>query len=608
MEATSIALIHTALENALASSAFAKSERTSKFLRFVVEEELAGRGDQLKEAVVGVGVFARAPSYDVRQDSVVRTEASKLRDRLELYYATEGAGHPIIIELPKGGYRPVFRSQEVYPVEAKPELPLPSVPGSTSRTKIYLISALASALVFASGAIAWRHFFANPEVSIAVLPLLNLSQDPANEYFSDGLTSEIIRNLSIIEGLSVRSQTSSFALKGKEKDARETGRQLGVDYLLEGSVLRSGQQLRIDAQLIRIRDDFPLWSGRYDRELKDIFAIQDEISRGIVNSLRLKLGQGRRRYEISSDLYDQYLRARALTIKQGLQGINNNTKLLEEVIAKDPTFAPAYADLAGAYAARSGEFRFDMDQEMTKMRTAADKAIQLDPLLSQAYRAQGMIDARLAQWDLSEKHFRRAIEIDPNNSDAHADFALFYYLPLGRFDEALRELSSAAKADPLSAEIHSRLAYVSLAAGQSDKAQQYCQLVPETYHSGDTTCLGRIPLSQGKTEAAIKILEARVQQGVTKGDQGWGDLGYAYAKAGRREDAEKLAATISPINPFNQAVIFAGLGDKDRTFEALDRATTAGPFRIGRALSWFELSLVHGDPREQALRKKVGLP
>src|SRR5262249_17295214 len=131
-------------------------------------------------------------------------------------------------------------------------------------------------------------------------------------YFADGLTHEIIHNLSIIDGLAVRSQTSSFAFKGKPQNVRESGRQLGADYILEGSILRVGQQLRINAQLVRVRDDFPLWSGRYDRELTDIFAIQDEIAHGIVNSLRLKLGGGRRRYETSAEAYDLYLRARAL--------------------------------------------------------------------------------------------------------------------------------------------------------------------------------------------------------------------------------------------------------------------------------------------------------
>jgi adenylate cyclase len=145
---------------------------------------------------------------------------------------------------------------------------------------------------------------------IAVLPLANLNQDPANDFYADGLTGEIIRNLSIIEGFTVRSESSSFAFKGKPLKAQEAGRQLEADYLVEGSVLRSGQQLRSSVQLVRASDDFPMWSGRYDRELTDVFAIQDEISRRIVNSLRLKLGHGRRRYETNTEAL-RYVPARS---------------------------------------------------------------------------------------------------------------------------------------------------------------------------------------------------------------------------------------------------------------------------------------------------------
>src|SRR5205807_2013181 len=171
-------------------------------------------------------------------------------------------------------------------------------------------------------------------VTIAVLPLSNLSKDASNDYFADGLTDEIIRNLSIIDGLAVRSQTSSFVFKGKPRNVREAGKELGADYILEGSVLQVGQQLRINAQFIRVRDDFPLWTGRFDRESRDALAIQDDISRGIVNSLRLKLGRGRRRYETSAEAYDLYLRARSIPIQRGVRGYNEVIGPFEQAIAK----------------------------------------------------------------------------------------------------------------------------------------------------------------------------------------------------------------------------------------------------------------------------------
>jgi adenylate cyclase len=190
----------------------------------------------------------------------------------------------------------------------------------------------------------WTHHHGEP-ITIAVLPLENVSHDPANDYFAVGLTDELIRNLAIIDGVVVRSRTSSFGLKNRPRNIREAGAQLQADYILEGSVLRAGERLRIDAQLVRVRDDFPVWSGRFDREMTDVFAIQDEISLGIVNNLRLKLGRGRRRYETSVEAYDLYLHARALPQRNRDEAIEG-AGFYRRVISKDALFAPAYAGLA----------------------------------------------------------------------------------------------------------------------------------------------------------------------------------------------------------------------------------------------------------------------
>src|ERR1017187_1597062 len=249
------------LERVLASPGFARNERLSRFLRVVVERHLEGRDGDLKESVIGVEVFGRKPGFDPKQDSTVRSEAARLRARLGEYYAGEGIGDPVIIELPKGGYTPAFR---------------PLGPGERGKTRSWWpwLGGATAAVVVAVAATGWwwvQHKSA--PVTIAVLPLDNLSQDPANDYFSDGLTDEIIRNLSIIDGLAVRSQTSSFVFKGKPRNVREAGKQLQADYILEGSVQRDGQKLRVNAQLVRARDVLPLWSGKYDRELTDVFAI-----------------------------------------------------------------------------------------------------------------------------------------------------------------------------------------------------------------------------------------------------------------------------------------------------------------------------------------------
>ena len=241
------------------------------------------------------------------------------------------------------------------------------------------------------------------------------------------------------------------------------------------------------------------------------------------------------------------------------------------------------------------------------MRAAAEKAIQLDPLLAEAHDALGITFARDGRWEQAEKSFRRAIEIDPNRSLTHTDFAIYLLWPLGRIPEALHQLSLAEKGDALSPEIQYFLAYVLSSGGQHDQAAIHCEKVPANYWA-KSLCMGEARLAQGRIDEAIQILEAAFNRGVTPGSEVWGYLGNAYAQAGRREDAEKFAASTPSMNPFNQALIFAGLGDKDRAFEALNQAAAAGPFRIGRALTFPEFAPLRGDPRVKNLRQKVGLP
>jgi len=590
------------LEQVLASAGFSRNERLARFLRFVVERHLEGRDDELKESVIAVEVFDRSPDHDPRQDSIVRTEAGRLRARLSEYYLAEGNGDEVVIELPKGGYVPVFR----HALETSKSAARSRAQRAPRLRRAVPLAVGSVCLAVALAAVGWwwvQHKSA--PIPIAVLPLINLSQDPANDYFADGLTSEIIRNLSIIDGLAVRSQTSSFAFKGKPQKAGDVGRQLAAEYLVEGSVLRSGQQLRIDAQLVRVRDDFPLWSGRYDRELTDIFAIQDEISRGIVNSLRLKLGRGRRRYETSTEAYDLYLRARAVGSQFGLRGYDQSIPLFEQAIAKDPSFAPAYAGLAAVHAARSGVFRVDMAGAVSEMRAAAARAIQLDPLSAEAYDALGMACARDGQWGQSEKSFLRAIELDANRSTSFQHFATYLLWPLGRIEEALQRLRIAEKADPLSPGLRYDVASTLLSAGRYEEAAGRCQNLPADFPP-KSSCLAWACLGQGRVAEAIRILEADFHRQVPPGSWDRTPLGCAYARVGRREEAERLAAEIS--TPLNQAQVFACLGDRDRTLEALDRAAAAGPVRMGRALTGREFSLLRADPRLKALRRKVGLP
>ncbi len=568
------------LGRVLASKGFSRNERLSRFLRLVVERHLDGRSDDLKESVIGIEVFGRVPGFDPKQDSTVRSEAARLRGRLAEYYAGEGSADAVIIEIPKGGYTPAFR---------------PSGAREKHKTQSWwpwLGGALAT-LAVAASVWSWAQHRRAP-IPIAVLPLTNLSQDPANDYFADGLTDEIIRNLSIIEGLAVRSQTSSFVFKGKPRNIREAGRQLQADYILEGSVLRSGERLRINVLLVHVSDDFPLWSGRYDKELTDVFAIQDEISRYIVNNLRLKLGGGRRRYETSAETYDLYLRDRSLLPQAGQlpPGARRRGPIpFQDVIAKDPSFAPAYAGIAEWYATLASIVDAEPD-DLVRMRSAAERAIQLDPLLEEAHDALGVVYARDGRWRQSEASFRRAIELNPNSPVTRLHFVRNYLWPLGRIDEALQQLRTAESADPLSQWLQFVYGSLLISAGRYKEAAGHCQ------KSSDVAeCQGRVLLAEGRIDEGIRSLVSAPNTRY---------LGYAYGRAGRREEVEKLAAVSR--GALQQVLIYAGLGDRDDTLNALDRMTELGPVRVGLTLTDPELRFLRGDPRVKALRKKVGLP
>jgi adenylate cyclase len=584
------------LERILRSPGFARNDRLSRFLRFVVERHTEGRDHELKESVIAIEVFGRQPDYNPKHDAIVRIEAGRLRARLSEYYLGDGKRDALIIDIPRGGYIPVFRE-----TESAPENNHSAQRSPRSRLGAR-VGLLGMALTLAATGLWWVQHKSAP-IPIAVLPLNNLDPDPANDYFADGLTDEIIRNLSIIDGLAVRSQTSSFAFKGKPRNVRDAGEQLQADYILEGSVLRAGRMVRINAQLVRARDDFSLWSGRFDRELTDLLTIQDEISRSIVNSLRLKLGRGRRRYETSTEAYDRYLHARALAIHRGDSRVAETIASFEQSIALDASFAPAYAGLGRAAAIRSIEFMYDHPpDELSKVRAAAERAIQLDPLLAEAHEARAMVQAREGQWEGAEKSFRRAIELDANGSSTYTDFAVFLLNALGRNKEALQQSRIAEKNDPLSSEVHRCLAIVLVSAGRFDEAaEQSLKMPPDSFR---IPYLARARLGQGRVGEAIQLLAHDVDR--TKLREEMGLLGYAYARAGRREEAEKLVAGQS--DPNTQVLIYAGLGDKNRALQALDRFSVVGAQRLGMYLNYPELGLLRGDPRVKALRRKVGLP
>ncbi len=595
------------LEHLLSSAGFSRNDRQSQFLRFLVERHLEGRDNELKESVIGVEVFRRDPGYDPKLDAVVRTEAVRLRARLDKYYATEGSADPLIIELPKGGYKPVFRARPTLERE-----------GHTRSTRTWWVAAaLGAVVVAASGATWWSARTSEGAITVAVLPIENLDRDPASDYFADGLTDEIIRNLSVIDGLTVRSRTSSFALKGKSLNVGEAGKQLGADYLVEGSAQHAGDQLRVNVALIRVGDDYRLWSERFDRKLTDVFAIQDDISRGIVNSLRLKLSPGRRRYEANLEAYDLYLRARQIMASFPTQGrpiALPAIEYFEQAIAKDANYALAYAGMADAFLAieRNMGSASPLGREgVARTRAAAERAVELDPMLSEAHSAMASVRAREYAWPEAERGFRRALELNPNNALAHMELGASVLVVQERFAEGLDEVRRAVRLDPLSPYVNTEFGRALLFSGQYDEAiDQFRKAIAlEPTRNRPYALLARTLSLQGKHAEALAVRDDAVKRGAQLAAFN-AEYPCVLARLGRRD--EVLAVVQRQLNAPGAgtrgvAQIYACLGDAERTLEYLEKALAANEPILPEIVQSPDLAWMRPNPRFAALRKELNL-
>ena len=595
------------LELVLSSPGFSRNERQSHFLRFLVERHLEGRNSELKESVIAVEVFGRDPGYDPKLDNIVRTEAMRLRARLDKYYAAEGSRDSLIIELPKGAYKPVFRERPtVQPVRER-----------RSAWTFWVAGGLA-AVALAAGATWWwaRPARVPDPITVAVLPFENQDHNSATDYFADGLTDEIIRHLSIIDGLTVPSRTSSFALKGKGLNAAEAGQQLGADYLVEGSVLHAGGQLRVTVALVRIGDESRLWSERFDRKLTDVFAIQDEISRGIVNSLRLKLKPGGRRYETNLEAYDLYLRGRHIMASFPATGgrpiAGPAIDYFEQSIAKDPNYAIAYAGMADAFlaiernvgtAAPLGVIAFP------RAKVAAQRAVELDPLLSEAQSAMASIHAREYAWQEAERVFRRAIELNPNNALAHLELGTAVLVVQGRFDEGIEEVRRAVALDPLSPYANTEVGAAFVLAGRYAEAidQLHKAITLDPSRNRPYTLMARALYLQGKSAEALTLFEDTIKPRAAPNGPGW--LACAEVRAGRRDRALTLLQKhlSSRLGSRRLAETYACLGDAEHSLDHLEKALTEHQAGLAELVQAPELAWLRPNARFAALRQKLQL-
>jgi serine/threonine-protein kinase len=455
--------------------------------------------------------------------------------------------------------------------------------------------------------------------SVAVLAFQNTSRDPADEAFSDGLTDELIGALGKVPGIRVTGHTSAFALKGKGLSVRAVAETLGVGAVVEGSYRRSGSRLRVGAQLVSAADGAILWAEMYDREMADVFLVQEELARAIAGALRGRLLQGGAPAPLvtraTEDLaaYELYLRGRSILLaRNNREAILEAIGQFEQAITRDPSFARAHADLANAYALLGALSHGRPDEEFARARAEARRALALDSTIADAHVALAhILFAFDFDWNASEHEFRRAIALNPADVRTRVLFAI----PLqdqGRVDEALAQLDTARSIDPLAPIIGAVRGRVYVNARRPTEAIAPLReaLAASPHLDLAYQQLGHARLMMGShAEAIAAFRQAAALSGVRDSAQ----LGYAYAIAGRRVEAEQIlrrlvdSSTRRYIPPFHVAMAFTGLGDKEAAFAWLQRGIAErGSFMDGVKVTPAFVPL-HDDPRWASLLHRMGL-
>jgi TolB-like protein/Flp pilus assembly protein TadD len=447
-----------------------------------------------------------------------------------------------------------------------------------------------------------------PENSIAVLPFVNMSDDKANEYFSDGISEELLNLLAKIPQLQVTARTSSFAFKGKEIGVPEIARTLHVANVLEGSVRKAGNSVRITAQLIKAGTDTHLWSQTYDRKLDDIFAVQDEIAADVVKQLKVTLlGAAPKARTTDPEAYALYLQAVQLGRQGTAEAYKQSDALYRKVLAIDPRYAPAWAGLANNFYNKTSQGLLPSKEGYAQAREAATKALAIDPEYAPAHAQLGYV-ATYGDNDLAgaAQHFKRALALDPSDLDVLRDSATLLG-SLGRLDEALALEEAVVRRDPVNVNALFNLSVDQRMAGRFDAAiasfRTVLSLAPG--RGGAHYQLGVALLLKGEAKGALAEIEQETSEA-------WKMIGLpmAYHALGRKADSDAaLAALIAKYEkdaPLNIAYVYAFRGEADQAFAWLDKAIEYGDPGISEIVPENLFDKIHADPRWLPFLRKIG--
>ena len=625
--------VRSHLQEVLAGAAFKGGKRAQDFLQLVVEHALAGRNDNLRERMLGAEMFGRPVDYDTANDAVVRVKANEVRKRLSQHYQNLPLPSPVRIELQAGSYIPQFFF-EPSPLPTPSETPAPPSEDSLQSSSLadkpnippahrqspFLGTAfriLAGAILLAGGWFAvrqWRNASDSSQIrSLAVLPLVNYSGDPKQDYFADGMTEELTAEVAQIPTLRVISRTSTMSYKGTQETVPQIARELHVDGVLEGSVVREGNRIRIITQLIDARNDRHLWANTYDRDLTSVLQLQSDVARAIADQIRIELTpeeQARFAHAqlLNPEAVDLYLQA-VQRLNTGNPG--NAIDLLRNAIAKDPGYAAAHASLADAYGWMGEAGWMPYNEAFASQKSEALKAIALDDS-----RPEPHLDLAMAamnqdwDWQTQGKELKRALEINPNASSVHWAYANLLSR-LSRPTEAIAEAKIAEQLDPVSSRSFMNAAFVYYFARQYDRALEQMQ---------ESSALHGDPVEILFPLGAIYVEKGLYDQGIQEfgklGDvpHALGHMGNAYARQGHSAEARailpKLQAHIDKtgVGRYEIALVYAGLGDKDSAFDWLERAYQARD----KGLTFLKidpcLDPLRSDPRFATFIKRVGFP
>ena len=581
--------------------------------------------DELKQTLWPAETF-------VDFDDGLNTAVKKIRDLLG-----DSAEQPRYIEtIPRRGYRfmglieqpsPVHATGPVAAPDAQPALPSPPPkPAAWWRAapaRYAAVGVLALVVVLVGVDVGgWRaRLIGHAEVprieSLAVLPLANLSRDPEQDYFADGMTETLIANLAQVKALRVISRTSVMHYKGTSKTVPEIARDLNVDAVIEGTVQRSGNRVRVTAHLIRVQTNASEWAKIYERDSQDVLMMQSELAQAIVSEVRVRLTPQERQHlasvrAINPDAYDAYLLGNYHSSKRSPASLAKGIEYFQEAIRIDPSYAQAYAGLAYAFVERDIWGGLGIGKTSDQIRANTLTALELDGNLAEAHDLLGRIHFQYDwDWQGTEAEYKRAIELNPNLALSYVDYAYFLQA-MGRHQEALAAAHRAVELDPLSAQNICDEGRILYRARQYEKGVARYQRALEL-EPGYLPALSRIPEAYeqlGNYGEALAYLK-KWQQAAGDRRIGLWPLAEIYARMGKRREAVDVLRTIEkegiPANDYWLAGIYSALGDRDRAIAALERGVQTHSF-LPFVFVDPQLDPLRSDPRFQQLLRRVGLP